>query len=170
MCVQKCRTMTDLVSGLVFATALGSGVIGGVFFGFSSFIMRSLARLPAPQGIAAMQSINLVVINPWFMVVFFGTAVLSLVLGVLSALRLDEPGHSYVLAGALLYLAGTIIVTIAFNVPRNNRLAAVDPESAEGAAVWEHYVPGWTAWNSVRTIASVAASAAFIVALMVAER
>lgn len=88
----------------------------------------------------------------------------------LSALRLDEPGHSYVLAGALVYLLGTVIVTIAFNVPRNNRLAAVDPESAEGAAVWEHYVPEWTAWNTGRTIALLAASAAFIVALVVAER
>jgi uncharacterized membrane protein len=61
-------------------------------------------------------------------------------------------------------------VTIAFNVPRNNRLAAVDPESAEGTEVWERYVPEWTAWNTVRTIASTAASAAFIAALVLAER
>lgn len=162
--------MSDLVFGLAFAAAIGSGAISGAFFAFSSFVMRSLATLPTPQGIRAMQSINVVVINPWFMGVFLGTAVLCLALGALSVLRLDQPGYAYMLAGALLYLVGTMAVTIAFNVPRNNRLAAVDPESAEGAEVWERYVPEWTAWNTVRTIASMAASAAFIAALVLAER
>ncbi len=70
------------------------------------------------------------------------------------------------LAGSLLYLAGTILVTIVFNVPLNNRLAAVAPESTEGAAMWQHYLRVWTAWNHVRTAASLAAAASFIVALV----
>jgi uncharacterized membrane protein len=36
--------------------------------------MSALARLQPSQGIAAMQSINITVINPWFMAAFLGTA------------------------------------------------------------------------------------------------
>ena len=40
------------------ATTLGCGLNAGVFFAFSTFVMPALKRLPAAQGIAAMQSIN----------------------------------------------------------------------------------------------------------------
>ena len=76
-----------------------------------------------------------------------------------------QPGALYLLAGALLYLIGTIFVTIAFNVPLNNRLASVNAKSAEGAKVWSNYLSAWTTWNHVRTAASLAAAAAFILAL-----
>jgi uncharacterized membrane protein len=35
-----------LLSGLILLSALGCGVVGGVFFAFSSFVMAALARLP----------------------------------------------------------------------------------------------------------------------------
>jgi uncharacterized membrane protein len=63
-----------LISILTFSSGLGCGVIGGVFFAFSAFVMKALARLSPAHGIAAMQSINIVVINPLFFAVFFGTA------------------------------------------------------------------------------------------------
>jgi uncharacterized membrane protein len=56
-------------------------------------------------------------------------------------------------------------VTIVFNVPLNNRLASVTPDSAQGAGLWTHYLSTWTAWNHVRTVASLAAAACFIMAL-----
>ena len=51
----------------------------------------------------------------------------------------------YLLAGSLLYLVGTILVTIVFNVPLNNRLASVTPDSTEGAGLWTRYLSTWTA-------------------------
>jgi uncharacterized membrane protein len=56
-------------------------------------------------------------------------------------------------------------VTIAFNVPRNNTLAAVDPLSAEAARLWVGYLTGWTAWNLLRTVVSLAAAALLTIAL-----
>jgi uncharacterized membrane protein len=53
-------------------------------------------------------------------------------------------------------------VTLIFNVPLNNRLAAVNPDSAEGKAVWAHYLRVWTVWNHVRTVAPLAAMGCFI--------
>jgi hypothetical protein len=95
--------------------------------------MKSLVKLPPTQGIAAMQSINVVVINRWFMSVFFGTAIICLVLAILSVFRWQTPGAGYRLIGSLLYLLGTILVTIVCNVPLNDSLAAVDPTSANAA-------------------------------------
>jgi uncharacterized membrane protein len=139
--------------------------MAGVFFAFSTFVMNALARLPPAHGIAAMQSINIVVINPLFMTVFMGTALTSVIFAIASLLRWQSPRSAYLLTGSVLYLAGTFLVTIVFNVPLNNALAVVDPTSADAASTWSRYLSGWTAWNHVRTVAAVVASASFALAL-----
>ena len=68
--------LLTLVVGVL--ALLGSALIGGAFFAFSSFIMKALARVPSSEGIAVMQSINVVVINPSFIGAFIGTALLSI--------------------------------------------------------------------------------------------
>jgi len=70
--------MSVLTTTSVVMALLGSSLIAGVFFAFSSFLMKALARIPTHQGIAAMQSINVVVINPTFLGTFMGTGVLCL--------------------------------------------------------------------------------------------
>jgi uncharacterized membrane protein len=157
--------MDDSLFALTLVSALGCGLIAGSFFAFSSFVMKALARLPAAQGIAAMQWINIVVINPWFMTALFGTALACVGLVVLSLVEWDEPESIYRLTGSAFYLAGTIVVTMAFNVPRNDALAAAAPDSEDSADLWRRYVREWTAWNHVRTAAALAAAASFTVAL-----
>jgi uncharacterized membrane protein len=154
-----------LISLLTFSSGLGCGLIGGVFFAFSAFVMKALARLSPAHGIAAMQSINIVVINPLFFAVFFGTAAGCVFLAISSLSRWQGPGALCLLIGSLLYLVGTILVTMFFNVPRNNALAAVDPANSDGARLWADYIVSWTAWNHVRTIAALAAAALLTIAL-----
>lgn len=150
---------------LIFLAALGSGSAGGVFFAFSSFVMKALAHLPPAQGIAAMQSINLAVMNLSFAIQLFGTTLLCLFLAGWALRNLSLAGSGYVLTGALFYLLGSIFVTFVFNVPRNDALDLVNPASAEGARMWASFVAPWIAWNHVRTIGSLVASAAFTFAL-----
>jgi uncharacterized membrane protein len=150
---------------LTFVSVLGSGLVAGIFFAFSTFIMRALARLSPAEGIAAMQSINVDVLNRWFFAAFFGTAACCLVLAISCFLRWQKPDAIYLLAGSLLYLVGTILVTILFNVPLNNGLAVVDSTSTDAGQLWTTYVRNWTAWNHVRTAAALAAAASFSVAL-----
>lgn len=154
-----------LLFALTFLSALGSGLMAGLFFAFSAFIMTAFGRLPPAGGIAAMQSINVVILNPVFFVVFFGTAAASVLLAVVALALWSEPGAIYLLTASLLYLLGCIIVTMVFNVPLNNALAAVAADSAQAASVWSRYLTVWTGWNHVRTIACLAATAAFIMAL-----
>jgi uncharacterized membrane protein len=158
--------MSDgLLRVLVLISALGCGLVGGIFFAFSNFVMKALDRLPPAQGIAAMQSINITVINPLFMTAFFGTAAACVILTISSLLSWHRPGGAFLLVGSLLYLFGTILVTVVFNVPRNNALATIDLASVEGARLWAGYVAGWTAWNHARTAAALAAAASFTIAL-----
>ncbi|MGH9891209.1 MAG: DUF1772 domain-containing protein [bacterium] len=154
-----------LLFALTLCAALGCGVVAGIFFAFSAFVMKALSRLPPGEGIAAMQSINVAVLNPWFMVAFFGTAVACVLASISSLLRWHQPGALYVLAGSVLYLVGTLLVTMVFNVPRNESLASVAPADPDGARRWTGYVATWTAWNHVRTAAALAAAASLSVAL-----
>jgi uncharacterized membrane protein len=150
-----------MIFAITLLAALGSGLIAGVFFIFSVAIMRALERVPG--GMAAMQSINVVILNPMFLGVFMGTALLCVGLAILSVVRWNDPGNAWLLAGTLLYLIGSIGVTMVFNVPLNNALMAATPENAD--AVWKNYLSTWTMWNHIRTVASLAASASFIAGL-----
>ena len=152
---------------LTLACAIGGGVIAGFFFAFSFSVMQALGKLPPAQGIAAMQSINVVVINPVFLTLFFGTAALCIAAAVGAFVRWHAPGAAWVLAGAVFYVVGTIVVTMVFNVPRNNALAAVEPSSAAGADLWAAYLTVWTRWNHVRMFASLAATVAFTIAFRI---
>ncbi len=67
--------MTRPLEWVALGTALGCGLLAGVFFAFSAFVMPALRRLPAAQGIAAMQSINRLAVTPALMTALFGTAV-----------------------------------------------------------------------------------------------
>ncbi len=157
--------LDDTIFALTLMTALGCGLMAGVFFAFSAVIMTALGRIPPAHGMAAMQSINAAVFNPWFGGAFFLTPLACLVLAVAALLGWGDLEPAYLLAGSALYLVGCFGVTMACNVPRNEVLAKVDADSPAGAAAWARYVPSWTAWNHVRTAASLAAAVAFTIAL-----
>jgi uncharacterized membrane protein len=153
---------------LIFSAVLGAGLNAGLFFIFSVCIMAALARLPAEQGIAAMQAINVVILNPWFLLVFTGTAVLSLVL-VAGGLVYGGPARFYLLAGGLLFLGGTILVTMIVNVPMNDALQALQPGSEDAARLWSStYLVDWVRWNHVRTLSSIGALGCFVMAFRAA--
>jgi uncharacterized membrane protein len=158
-------TMDNVMFPLTLFAAIGSGLMGGVFLAFSSFVMKALANVPASSGIAAMQSINAAVIGSLFLVLFMLTTLACGVLGVCAVLRWQGSFSMYALIGSVLYVAGNFVVTMAFNVPRNNALAALDPSSAEAARYWLGYVAGWTGWNHVRTITGLAAAVSLTLAL-----
>jgi uncharacterized membrane protein len=129
--------------------------------------VRALARLPAAQGIAAMQSINVMAPTPVFMTALFGTGLACAAAAIWALADWDDSYSPWLLAGGAVYLTGTIGLTMGYHLPRNNALAAVDPAGQDAAAHWRRYVADWTRWNHVRAAAGFAAAAAFTAALMV---
>src|SRR4030065_800470 len=128
-------TVEQWLFALTLFAALGCGLVAGVFFAFSTFVMKALARLPSGEGIAAMQSINVVVLNPWFLGAFLGTAAACVLALISTLLRWHEPGAIYLFIGSVLYLVGSLLVTIVFNVPRNEALASVVPAAPNSASL-----------------------------------
>jgi len=150
---------------LTLLAALGSGMMAGLFFIFSTCIMQALAKRPAPVGIAAMQSINETILSPIFFLLFFGTAVVGVALVVLVLLNSNHAGAGWLLAGDLLYLICSIGITMRFNVPLNNQLMKVTPDSVEGATFWAQFLKAWLPWNHVRTVGCIAATVCFMLGL-----
>ena len=149
-----------LSAALTLAAILGSGLMAGLFFAFSTAVMGALARLPEGQGAAAMNAVNVVIVNPVFLTVFMGMTVVALALGARAVLGWSQPESAWLLAGSVCYLVGIFGVTAAFNVPLNDALAAAPGD----AQVWSHYLAAWVPWNHVRTLAGLAALACFTMA------
>lgn len=155
-----------LILLLTVVGALVAALIGGVFFIFSVTIMRALSQIPAPAGIIAMQRINRVILSSLFMTAFIGGAIVSLILAVHALWAWQPPGTAWLLAGALLYVVFNFVLTLVCNVPLNNALDRVDPESAEAEREWTRYLADWTMWNHLRTVACLASAACFVMALL----
>jgi uncharacterized membrane protein len=162
--------MEALLPALRIATALACGLMGGLFFVFSNTVMGALGRIQPAEGIAAMQSINRVILNPLFLTVFLAAPAACAAVILTSLLRWNEPGAAWLIAGGALYILGTFLVTMIFNVPMNNALDAVQPATAEASALWKRYLADWTAWNHVRTVASLAAAGCLTVGLYLGAR
>lgn len=146
--------MSNPVLALTVVTAVCSAAVGGLFYAFSTFVMRGLDRTEPAQAAVAMRGINAEAqANAPFLVLFLGTGVLAVVLGVVAIINRD--GH--LLAGAVFALLPTVI-TIAFNVPLNNRL--------EAGLDWASYLGPWTVWNHVRAITGLLGGALLVIAGM----
>jgi len=144
---------------MIFLAALGAGMMAGLFFVFSAVIMAAFERIAPASGISAMQSINAVIQAPPFFFVFFGTALLCTLCLVVALGGWLVPARAIVIAGSLAYIAGCILVTIFWNVPLNDALAATDGASTDGAALWQSYLRDWTWWNHLRTVACLISAA-----------
>lgn len=157
----------DVVFVVTIVAAVSSGVLAGLLFAFSSFVMRGLRALPPAQGIVAMQSINAAVNNAVFMIAFVGTAIVNLIAVIIAFVRWGEPEAIYLLVGGLLYVVGVFGMTMVYHQPRNLALATVDPAGDDAAGTWTRYAAEWTTWNHIRTFAGVAAAVVLSVALSV---
>lgn len=142
-------------------------LVSGVFLAFSDFIMRSLAHTGGVGGIDAMQTINREVFRWIFMTLFIGMAPASLAIAAYGGFVAGNgPGVLFVLAG-LIYFVGCFGVTVFFNVPMNDALGGLDADSEAARAYWTGtYLPRWTFWNSIRTVASVMSAALLLFGLL----
>lgn len=154
---------SELLARVLLASgALSCGLMAGVYFAFSAFVMTALRAVPATEGAAVMRSINRVILRSAFMPLFFGSSAAALLLLGHGVLRWPEPAGAPTLLGAVVYLAGMLGVTVRCSVPLNRRL---DASAADADAAWADYAAGWTAWNHVRTVSSLAACVLFALAL-----
>lgn len=158
--------MSPLLFTLAHLAVLAYALVGGVFLAFSDFIMRALSVTSGHGGAEAMQAINREVFRRVFMTLFLGLAAASLALVVYASLGLTGPAATLIAVAGLVYLLGCFGVTVAFNVPMNEALARMDLSQEATRAYWTGiYLPRWTFWNTVRTIACGLAAALLLFGL-----
>ena len=157
--------MPRILSLATLGTALGCGLVAGAFFAFSTFVMKALGILPPSQAVRAMQALNVAAPTGLFLATLLGTALACGALAVQAVLGWSQPGAALRLAGSLAYVLGAFLVTMIANVPRNDALAPLDPDSVNAATEWVSYLSEWTRWNHVRTVAALVAAALLTVSL-----
>jgi uncharacterized membrane protein len=150
------------------AATISTAAVGGMFYIFSTMVMKGLDRTEPVEALAAMRGINAQAnASAPFLIFFMGSTVLAAVVGVIAALRLSTPGSGYLLAGAVLSVLA-FVVTMAFNVPLNNHLDGLDPSAlsaADALSEWKAYLVPWTNWNHVRTVTPLVGSVLMLIGL-----
>jgi uncharacterized membrane protein len=156
---------TFLVPGLLWFSAIGCGLMAGLYYALSTFIMTALGRIATASGMAAMHAINVDILRSSFLPLFLATTIAAGLLAVVGALRWGEPGALAMVAGGTIYLLGMFGVTMFCNVPLNDALVAAG-DGTGPVEIWARYLKEWTMWNHVRTLSSIAAFALYIAALV----
>jgi uncharacterized membrane protein len=153
---------------LTTVAAIASAAAAGMMYVFSTFVMHGLDRTGPVNAVTAMRGINVEANSSApFLLAYLGAAVFAVAVGVVAAIQIRQPGNGWLLAGAISGVLAAII-TIAFNVPLNNRLDTMDPAMlsvADAAREWQTYFSTWTAWNHARTVTAVIASALMLIGL-----
>ena len=144
-----------IVTVLIWAAALGSGLVAGIYFAFSAFIMQAFGKLEISQSVAAMNAINETILRSLFMPLFFGSTLVSVMLMILALIHWGDAGAGLLLLAGMVYFVGMFVCTVIFNVPLNNLLAKLNEDSTHADAVWSRYLKTWTQWNHLRTVSSL---------------
>jgi uncharacterized membrane protein len=158
--------LAALVVPLLTVSIVLSGVMAGFFFAYSASVVLALDTLTGSAYTTVMQSINEVVLNPVFGVVFFG-AVAVPAAGAAIVLYQGDWAAQYgllFLAGTVVYLLGTFAVTMRIHVPMNEALATWSPASPPEN--WAVVRTRWARWNHVRTTAAAVSFVLYLAAIV----
>lgn len=151
---------------LIQFAVLAYAFVGGVFLAFSDFIMRSLANTGGVGGVQAMQVINREVFRWVFITLFLGLVPVSLIIIGYTVIHSDGPATMLIALAGLTYLCGCFGVTLFFNVPMNEALASMELSDGQTQDYWsQSYLPRWTFWNTVRTLACAVSAALLLCGL-----
>lgn len=149
---------------MIVLLILMTGLMAGIYFSFSVFIMKSFAELPALQAAQAMNKINDVIINTVFLPVFFGSTLWFAGLIVWSIADWQGSSSILTIVAAVIYILGMFLVTAFGNVPLNNKLKASAKQDSTLISVWNEYLHRWTQLNHLRTLSCMASCALLVIA------
>jgi uncharacterized membrane protein len=149
---------------LTIACLTGAGLVGGVYFVFSNFVLGGLRALPPADAMRAMQAMNKAAPNPVFGLALAGTGVACVVLAVVAATNWSDAAAPWVFAGCVLYEV-SLGLTFGYHIPLNNALDALDPAAPDAASRWRQHLARWVPWNHVRAATSLGAVVALAIAL-----
>ena len=153
-----------VLTGATVTTAL----VAGLLFCFAHSVMPGLGTLDDRSFLTAFQRIDAAISNPWMMLTFVGSPVLTFV-----ALLVHLPGRSRAvpwLVVALVLVVATVVITGAIHLPLNAAVQDAAPGFVDAAGLRARFEDRWVVWNVVRTVTSVGSVCALSWALTVSGR
>ncbi|MBL4583819.1 MAG: DUF1772 domain-containing protein [Pseudomonadales bacterium] len=150
---------------LVIAT-VGSGLVAGLFFIFSNCVMFALNEQPPKQAVLVMQSINEIILNRYFFVLFMGMPILCIAIFWVGSISNNLLPYGYSMMAAIIYIIGSFGITMRKNVPMNNQLKTIDVDDLSSLLYWQTYFVTWNRWNHIRFLSSLVASLLFAINLL----
>lgn len=145
--------MTAARLAALVAAILATGLIAGLFYGYANSVMPALNQTDDRTMIDVMQKINVVIINPVFMIGFMGTVGFSILAAALHLGKDQRTTLIWIGVGLVINIIA-FAVTSGLNVPLNDQLAAAgDPaQIADLAKVRADFEATWVRWNIVRAV------------------
>lgn len=145
--------MKKLTISAAFVGTLSSGAMFGFFYAWYCSTLWGLDLLPGEVAISAMNSMNSIVRNFSFAPAFFGTPIYMMIAAILAYFTDNRNSAILLLAAAIVYGLGCVVLTASVNVPMNEALGRLDPYSvAQPDQVWMAYSSSWKIWNIIRMI------------------
>ena len=141
---------------LLLITTVLTALITGLFYAYSCSVVLGLGKLHNAEYLRAMQNINREILNPVFFTSFMGAVIL--LPASTFVFRGQQTVFTFLLLASLAYLVGVFGVTVAGNVPMNDRLDAFDISGASAEAVKkmrDGFESRWNFLNNIRTAFSV---------------
>jgi uncharacterized membrane protein len=143
-----------------------TGLMAGIFFTWTNAVTPGLGKLKDIGYLRALQSMNRVILNPAFYIVFICPI---LMLPLAAALNYkSDPSLIFKLlsVASIIYLLGVFFITILGNIPLNNLLdknELVDFSLEDAKKLRNEIETKWNNFNLIRTITS---SISFILLIM----
>jgi uncharacterized membrane protein len=151
---------------LLAITTLFSGLIAGLFYAWSISVTAGLARIDNSSYLKAFQAMNRAILNPFFFIAFFGVTVLLIYLTIVSYSNSEITQFFLILSATVLYLVGVMVVTIAGNIPLNNKLEALKIESMTEEEKKNFRVGFESKWNSLNMFRTICSSISFLLLII----
>ena len=139
-----------LLLGILF-----TGLTAGLCFTWSNAVTPGIGRLDNLTFLKSFQSMNRVIINGKFMIVFFGPVLLLFLNTYLY--KSNTTSFWLFLVAAILYFLGIGLVTVFGNVPLNEVLDKSNLESLSNIELQElrnKFEQPWNRWHTIRTLSS----------------
>lgn len=131
----------------LLAATLTAGLMAGVYGIFALAIMPGLRATDDRTFVAAFQAIDRAIVNPLFMLWFFGPLLFAA-----AAALAGGDALPWIVAALVLSLA-VIVITFAVHLPLNDAIKAASGPEARAP----FHEARWVAWNLVRAVLSTAA-------------
>ncbi|WP_191600852.1 DUF1772 domain-containing protein [Marinomonas algicola] len=139
-----------------------TGIMAGIYFAFSVFIMKSLSQLPNIEGARAMNRINDVIIKTVFLPLFLGSTFWYAGLIIWSFVNWQSGQSTLIISASLVYIVGMFLITVIGNVPLNKKLKVSENDEKELSKTWPYYLQKWTQFNHLRTLSAMISLALLI--------